>query len=71
MSQEHPKEATIQEILDGKNAVRQQLPKYPIWILVAEQPPLQKGDYVLATKWSDGDHDDETNNGSDNGSDND
>jgi hypothetical protein len=54
MSQEHPKDATIQEILDGKNAVRQQLPEYPIWILVAEQP-LQKGDYVLATKWHDGD----------------
>jgi len=47
MSQEHPKEATTsyQEFLDGKNAVRQQLPKYPIWILVAEQPPLQKGDH--------------------------
>ena len=43
MSQEHQKDATIQEFLDGKNAVRQQLPKYPIWILVAEQPPLQKG----------------------------
>jgi len=54
MDQEHQKDATIQEIIDGKNAVRQQLPKYPIWILVAEQP-LQKGDYVLATKWHDGD----------------
>lgn len=55
MDRKHPKEATIQEILDGKNAVWQQMPKQPIWILVAEQPPLQKGDYVLATKWSDGD----------------
>jgi hypothetical protein len=45
MDQEHLKDATIQEFLDGKNAVRQQLPKYPIWILVAEQPPLQKGDH--------------------------
>ena len=44
MDRKHPKDATIQEFLDGKNAVRQQLPKYPIWILVAEQPPLQKDD---------------------------
>lgn len=27
MDRKHPKEATIQEILDGKNAVWQQMPK--------------------------------------------
>lgn len=54
MSQEHPKDATIQEILDAKRVVIKQLPKTPIWALIAEQPPLQKGDYVLATKWHDG-----------------
>jgi len=55
MSQELSKDATIQEILDAKDDIIQQIRRPPIWALIAEQPPIQKGDYVLATKWHDGD----------------
>jgi hypothetical protein len=45
----------VQEIIEGKNTVLQQVLNTPFWVLTAERPPLQKGDYVLATKYDDGD----------------
>ena len=44
-----------QEIIDWKNTVLRQVLNRPLWVLTAEQPLLQKGDYVLATKYDDGD----------------
>ena len=54
MSQEHAERDLALEIVNAKNNVIKQLRITPIWCLVPEQPPLQKGDYVLATRWHDG-----------------